>query len=41
MLCQVQIGTCHLSTSITIKSRALAAADLQYPLKGVQGGDQE
>jgi len=28
-------------TSIRIKLQAAAAADLQHPLKGVQGGDQE
>ena len=32
----------HLpSISVRIKSWATAAADLQHPLKGVQGGDQE
>ena len=32
----------HLpSTSTRIRSRAAVAADLQHPLKGVQGGDQE
>ena len=30
---------CHLSTRI--KSYAAAAADLQHPLKGVQGGEQK
>ena len=42
--CQLQVGTCrgHLpSTSTRIKSCAAAAADLQHPLKGVQGGVQK
>ena len=40
--CQLQIGTFHWylpSTSTRIKSCAAAAADFQYPLKGVQGGE--
>ena len=43
-LCQLQIGTCHgclPSTSTRIKSCATVAADLQHPLKGVQGGEQK
>ena len=42
--CPLQIGICHWhlpSTSITIKSCAVSAADLQHPLKGVQGGEQK
>ena len=42
--CQLQTGTCHgrlPSTSTRIKSGAAAAADLQHPLRGIQGGDQE
>ena len=42
--CQLQIGIfhCHLpSTSTSIKSCAAAAADLQHPLKGVQGGEKK
>ena len=32
----------HLPTAFTkIKSHTIVAADLQHPLKGVQGGDQE
>ena len=41
--CQLQIGTCHGHlpfTSIGIKSHASAAADLQHPLKGVQGEER-
>ena len=35
-------GNWHLlSASTKIESGAAAAAGLQYPLKGVQGGDQE
>ena len=42
--CQLQIGTSHWhlpSTSTTIKSCAVVADDLQYPLTGVQGTDQK
>ena len=41
---QLQIGICHghlPSSSTRIKLCAAAAADFQYPRKGVQGGDQE
>ena len=32
----------HLpSTSTGVKSRDAAAADLQHPMKGAQGGDQK
>ena len=31
----------HASASTRIKSGAAAAADLQHPLKGIQGGEQE
>ena len=40
--CKLQIGTCHghlPSTSTGIK--LCAAADLQHPLVGVQGGEQK
>ena len=43
-LCQLQIGIFHRHlppTSPRIKSRAAAAADLQHPVKGVQGGEQK
>ena len=36
--CQLQIGACHLPL---IMSFATAAADLQQPLKGVQGGGKK
>ena len=39
---QPHIGTCHgslPSTSTRIQSCAAVAADLQHPLKGVQGGE--
>ena len=42
--CQLQVGTCHgclPSTSARSKLWAVAAADLQHPLKGVQGGEQK
>ena len=37
---QLQTATCHLPLR-EIKFWAAAAADLQYPLKRVQGGEQE
>ena len=38
--CQLRIGACRLPPT-RIRTRSTAAADLQTPLKGVQGGDQE
>lgn len=31
----------YISTSTRIKPCAAEAADLQYPLKGIQGGEQK
>ena len=44
IICQLQIGTCHgylSSASTRIKQCAVATAELQHPLKGVQGGEQK
>ena len=43
-ICQLQVGTCHgylSSTSTSIKQCAVATAELQHLLKGVQGGEQK
>ena len=44
VLCQLQVGSCygHLpSISTRIKSCTASAADVQHPLKEVEGGEQK